>query len=116
MSSTQKTETLHAGEFLLSEGVGKISREAIMVAAGPALVAGQVLGLITTSNEFGPYDPAASDGTETAACILWGPLGESPDERRASAIVRLAEVSEMHLTGLDAAAEADLAARYVIVR
>ena len=28
---TVKYETLHAGEFLLSEGAGKISRESILV-------------------------------------------------------------------------------------
>lgn len=113
---TVKYETQHAGEFLLSEGAGKISREAILVAAGPALVAGQVLGLVTATNEFAPYDPAATDGTEEAACILYGPLGESTDERRASAVVRLAEVSAAHLTGLDADAETALAAQFVIVR
>jgi hypothetical protein len=32
-----KTESMHAGEFLLSEGNGNISREAINVAAGAAL-------------------------------------------------------------------------------
>jgi hypothetical protein len=32
-----KIESMHAGEFLLSEGPGTISREAINVAAGPAL-------------------------------------------------------------------------------
>ena len=113
---TRKTETRHAGEFLLSEGVGKISREAILVAAGPGLEAGQVLGLVTATREFGPYDPAAADGTEVAACILYGPLGESTIVRRASGIVRLAEVSEVHLTGLDADAEAALATQFVIVR
>ncbi|MGH8345188.1 MAG: head decoration protein [Pseudomonas sp.] len=113
---TVKYETLHAGEFLLSEGAGKISREAIMVIAGPALVAGQVLGLVTATHEFAPYDPAAIDGTEVATCILYGPLGESTEERRASAVVRLAEVSTVHLTGLDAAAEEALAAHFVIAR
>ncbi|MFP3681295.1 head decoration protein, partial [Pseudomonas sp. SIMBA_041] len=44
------------------------------------------------------------------------PLGESTEERRASAVVRLAEVSEVHLTGFDADAEAALAAQFVIAR
>lgn len=111
-----KYETRHAGEFLLSEGAGKISREVILVAAGPALAVGQVLGRVTASNEFAPYDPLATDGTEAAVCILYGPLCASADERRASAVVRLAEVSEAHLTGLDAEAEAALAAQFVMVR
>lgn len=111
-----KQEAIHAGEFLLSEGNGQISREAINVAAGAALVPGQLLGLVTASGEFAPYDPAAEDGTETAACILFGPLGQSDLMRRGRAVVRLAEVSEALLTGLDADAEKALAARFIIVR
>jgi hypothetical protein len=113
---TIKLEPMHAGEFLLSEGAGNISRESINVAAGPALNPGQVLGLITTTGEFAPYDPTAEDGTQTAVAILFGPLGESDVVRRARAVVRLAEVSEVHLTGLDADAERALAAHFLIVR
>lgn len=111
-----KIESMHAGEFLLSEGAGNISREAINVAAGPALEPGQILGLVTASSEFAPYQPTAEDGTENAVAILYGPLGESDVARRGRAIVRLAEVSEAHLTGLDLAAEKALAAHFVIVR
>ncbi len=111
-----KIESMHAGEFLLSEGAGTISREAINVAAGPALEPGQILGLITATGEFMPYQPTAEDGTENAIAILYGPLGQSDVVRRGRAIVRLAEVSEAHLTGLDPAAEKALAAHSVIVR
>lgn len=111
-----KTESMHAGEFLLSEGAGNISREAINVAAGDALEPGQILGLITLTGEFAPYKPTAEDGTENAIAILYGPLGESDVPRRGRAIVRLAEVSEAHLTGLDPAAEKALATHFVIVR
>lgn len=111
-----KTESMHAGEFLLSEGAGNISREAINVAAGAALEPGQILGLVTLTSEFAPYQPTAEDGTENAIAILYGPLGESDVPRRGRAIVRLAEVSEAHLTGLDAAAEKALASHFVIVR
>ena len=111
-----KTESMHAGEFLLSEGAGNISREAINVAAGPGLEPGQILGLVTATSEFAPYQPTAENGTENAVAILYGPLGESDVARRGRAIVRLAEVSEAHLTGLDPAAEKALAAHFVIVR
>lgn len=113
---TIKVESMHAGEFLLSEGAGNISREAINVAAGAALEPGQILGLVTATSEFAPYQPTAEDGTENAVAILYGPLGESDVARRGRAIVRLAEVSEAHLTGLDPAAEKALAAHFVIVR
>jgi hypothetical protein len=113
---TIKKEPIHAGEFLLSEGAGNISRETINVAAGPALNPGQVLGLVTATGEFAPYDPAAEDGTQAAVAILYGPLGESDIVRRGRAVVRLAEVSEAHLTGLDPEAEKDLATHFLIVR
>ena len=113
---TIKQEPLHAGEFLLSEGAGNISREAINVAAGPAMYPGQVLGLITESGEFAPYVPTAEDGTQHAIAILYGPLGESDIVRRGRAVVRLAEVSGAHLTGLDPEAEKSLAEHFVIVR
>jgi hypothetical protein len=111
-----KIESMHAGEFLLSEGAGNISREAINVAAGAALEPGQILGLVTLTGEFAPYNPTAEDGTENAIAVLYGPLGESDVPRRGRAVVRLAEVSEAHLTGLDPAAEKALAIHFVIVR
>mgnify|MGYP001951981508 CR=1 FL=1 len=53
---TVQREPMHAGEFLLSEGTGNISREAINVAAGPALEPGQILGLVTATGQFAPYN------------------------------------------------------------
>ncbi|AZE46991.1 hypothetical protein C4K04_1299 [Pseudomonas chlororaphis] len=114
--STIHQEPVHAGEFLLSEGAGKISREAINVAAGPALIAGQLLGLVSATGEFVPYNPVAEDGSQTAACILFASLGESETVRRGRAVVRLAEVNEALLTGLDPDAEKALAAHFIIVR
>ncbi|WP_349970936.1 head decoration protein [Pseudomonas caspiana] len=113
---TIQREPMHAGEFLLSEAPGTISREAINVAAGAALEPGQVLGLISLTGEFAPYDPLAEDGTENAVAILYGPLGESDVTRRGRAVVRLAEISEAHLTGLDPAAEKALTTHFLIVR
>ena len=113
---TIKKEPIHAGEFLLSEGAGNISRESINVAAGPALDPGQILGLVTATGEFAPYSPTAEDGSETAVAILFGPLGESDVVRRGRAVVRMAEISEAHLTGLDLDAEKALAAHFLIVR
>lgn len=114
--SAIKKEPIHAGEFLLSEGPGKISREGINVSAGAALPAGQVLGIVTASGEYAPYDPVAEDGSQTAAAILFAPLGESDTVRRGRAVVRLAEVAGSLLTGLDPDAQKELAGQFVIVR
>ena len=113
---TIQHEQQHAGEFLLSEAAGNLSREAINVVAGVALEPGQILGLVTATAEFAPYNPTAEDGSENPVAILYGPLGESDVVRRGRAVVRLAEVSEVHLTGLDPVAEKALAEHFLIVR
>lgn len=113
--SNVKQQGVLTAEFLLSEGDGQISRERIVVKAGVALPAGQVLG-VTGTGEYAPYDNAANDGSEIAAAVLYAPLPASDAPRPAAAIVRLAEVAGSLLTGLDAAGRADLAERYVIVR
>jgi hypothetical protein len=109
-------ETNHAAEFLISEGNGQISRETGAFAAGDALPAGQVLGLVTATNQYAAYDDGESDGSQVAAAILYAPLAESDAVRTGAVIVRLAEVAGELLTGLDDAAKADLAARNIIVR
>ncbi|KQQ67833.1 hypothetical protein ASF84_01455 [Pseudomonas sp. Leaf127] len=109
-------EPIHPGEFVLSEGSGSISRESINVIAGDALPAGQLLGLVTASGQFAPYDPTAEDGSEVASAILFAGLASSDIVRRGRAVVRLAEVSEAHLTGLDLDAEKALGKQSVIVR
>ena len=111
-----QTEAVHTAEFLLSEGNREISREAITVAAGDALPAGQVLGIQTASGHYAAYSPAAADGTEVAVGILHAALPASADVRNGVAFVRLAEVAAARLTGLDAAAIADLKSRHLIVR
>ena len=113
--TTIKTQGMNTREFLLSEGAGRISREQIIVVKGDALPAGQLLGTIGTG-EYAPYSNTATDGSEIATAILYGPLPASTDSRPAIGIVRLAEVAQACLTGLDAAARSDLAAHFVIVR
>lgn len=112
-----KTEGIHAGEFLLSEGVGSISREQVTLAAtAVALPAGQLLGIVTASGEYAPYSNAATDGTEVVAAILYAPKPASAEPQAATVVARLAEVVDVALTGLDSAARADLKARNIIVR
>jgi hypothetical protein len=93
--TTIKTQGMNTREFLLSEGAGRISREQIIVVKGDALPAGQLLGT-TGTGEYAPYNNAATDGSEVATAILYGP--------------------QARLTGLDAAGRSDLAAHYMIVR
>lgn len=105
------------GEFIVSEGNGSISREQIVIAAAsPAMVAGTVLGKITATGKYAPYNNANADGTQTAVAILYDNIPDSASDQKATAIVRLAEVQQSELTGYDAAAGAELALTHIIVR
>jgi len=120
MSNEILTEGAHTAEFLLSEGNRQISREQITLAAGAALAAGQILGVITTSGKYTARNPAdtgsSATGTATAVAILYSSAPESDEDRPATIIARLAEVAGGALIGLDDTAIAQLAAHYIIVR
>lgn len=114
-----RTEGRHAGEFLLSEANGTRSREEIIVAAtAAALPSGQLLGKLTATGEYAPYNPVAepADGSETVAAILWAPVTASTEAQRTVGIVRDAEVIERLLTGLDVDGKADLLALSIVIR
>jgi hypothetical protein len=114
---TIKTEGLRAGEFLLSDVDRNMSIDGITVAiTAAALPAGQVLGIVTASGEYAPYDNTHTDGTEVAAAILYAPLPASAAPQNGVGVVRLAPVAGSLLTGLDDAARADLKTRNIIVR
>ena len=59
-------EGRYAGEFVVSEGNGRISRETITVLSGETLEAGAVPGKVTASGKYKVLDPAAVDGSEAA--------------------------------------------------
>ncbi|NYT38876.1 head decoration protein [Allopusillimonas soli] len=114
---TTLTETNHPAEFLLSEGNGEISREQVTLAATTvALVPGQILGKVTASGNFVPYDAEATTGEQTAVAILYGHAPISTDTQDVTVIVRNAEVAKDRLVGLDADAQTDLADLDIIVR
>lgn len=120
-----KTINPGTGTFLKSEGPGSISREAITLASGSGILkAGTVLGKVTASSKYVPYDNDAATGAETAAAILLAEADTTSNDVAAVGIVRLAEVWKSRLIwgaavtteGEKTAAYADLAARDVIVR
>lgn len=57
----------------LGENAGPniVNEEIILVSGAPAMVSGTVLGKITASGKYTIHDPAASDGTQAAAAILF---------------------------------------------
>ncbi len=109
-------EKNRAAEFVLSEGNGRISREVVTIAAGAALGAGTVLGIVTNTGDYAAYNAAANDGTEIAAAILWADVDATNTAVEAVVIARQAEVKEDMLVGVDADAVAELAQHNIIVR
>jgi hypothetical protein len=56
---------------VVAELGGELSRDTVTIAAGQVLPAGAVLGEVLASGEYAAFDPAATDGTEVAAGILY---------------------------------------------
>jgi len=97
----QLQEGRYAGEFLVSEGNGRISREIITVLSGEALQPAAVLGKVTASGKYKGLDLAAVDGSEAAAGILYDAVDASAADAEGVAIVRLAEVNAAELVWPD---------------
>lgn len=122
---TVKTLPYGTGAYIKSEGNGDISREAVTIASGSgALLAGTVLGKITASGKYKPYDNDASDGSEVAAAILYADCDATSADVKATVTARQAEVWKERLVwgaGVTTDAEktaayADFAALGIIVR
>ncbi len=122
-----KTETRHNGEFLMSEAEGKRSRENGTLVAGQNLVAGTVLGRITSGGKLAAANNDASDGTEVSVGILLNTTDASSTGTNADTavayIARDAEVNGNCLvfassedSGDITANKADLAALGIIIR
>lgn len=70
------TEGNHTAGFLVSEAPGTISRDTVTVTvpANTTLEVGTVLGQVTATGKYLPYDDANMDGSEDAAGVLYGEL------------------------------------------
>lgn len=97
--SVPKTEAVsYRGEFVRSMGEGSISMEKVTLILGQNLKAGTVLGKITASGKYTILAPAAVDGSQTAAAILWADANATAADTPVTALVRLAEVVDALLT------------------
>lgn len=86
------TESVHAAEFLVSEANGYRSRDTITVAHTKDLPPGTVLGQTSDTGKFKQLDPSATDGSETAAAVLYDWAGASGGDVKAVGITRDAVV------------------------
>lgn len=71
------TEPARIGDLLKREYEPLYNRESITVVSGQNLLLGAVLGRITASGKYTAYNPAAADGSETAAAVLLFPVDAS---------------------------------------
>lgn len=114
--ATSYTQGRNAGEFLISEANGDLSRDEITVASGQNLVAGAVISLVTASGHYAAYLNTGSAGQETAAGILLEAVDASSAATKGVGILRHAEVNanEINWGSVNAAGitagKADLAA------
>jgi hypothetical protein len=78
---TTLTEGKHAGGFLLWEVLRDYTRDTVTVASGAGkLEPGTVLGKITSGGKFTTLAPAATNGSQTAAGILWAGVDASASD------------------------------------
>jgi hypothetical protein len=107
------TEGRHAGDFLVWEASREYCREVVTIDAGQ-LEAGTVLGRITVGGKYVSQNPGASDGSQTAAAVLWGRADASTGDVSAVAIVRGPAIVNRHdLVFAGTPSEAEIAAAHV---
>lgn len=70
--------------------------------AGNPIMAGQILGKLTSGGNYVAFDPAASTGAQTFAGILWDDRPVNASAQRAVATVREATVNANSLIGYSA--------------
>ncbi len=94
---TTLTEGKHAGGFLVWEVLRDYTRETVILASGAGkLEHGTVLGKITTGGKFTALAPAATNGSQTAAGILWAGVEASAVDAPAVAILRGPAIVNRH--------------------
>ena len=78
---TMLTEGKHAGGFLVWEVLRDYTRETVTIASGAGkLEPGTVLGKITTGGKYTTLAPAATNGSQNAAGILWDTVDASTSD------------------------------------
>ena len=94
---TTLIEGKHAGGFLVWEVLRDYTRETITVTSGAGkLEPGTVLGRITTGGKFTSLAPAATNGSQNAAGILWGSVDASDADAPGVMILRGPAIVNRH--------------------
>lgn len=120
---TTLTEGRHTGEHIISEANGTRSREVVTLISGQNLQPGTVLGKITASGKYTLLAPAAEDGSEVAAAVLFAAVDATAADKAAVVNARDTEVQGACLTwpsgisaGEKTAATVELKALGIVIR
>ena len=91
------TETNHAGGFLVWEVLRDYTRETVTIASGAGkLEPGTVLGKITTGGKYTGLAPAATNGSQNAAGILWAGVDASAADAPGVVVLRGPAIVNRH--------------------
>ncbi len=78
--------------------LGAISRDEVTIAVyAEALQVGTVMGKVTATQEYAPYNPTATDGTEVAIAVLGRGVDTTVTSQKSVVTARLAEVNKRSL-------------------
>jgi hypothetical protein len=105
-------EGKHPGGFLVWEVLRDYTRETVILASGTGtLVPGTVLGKITTGGKYTGLAPAATNGSQNPAGILWGPADATSADAPGVVILRgPAIANRTELVWPEGATEAEISA------
>jgi hypothetical protein len=94
---TTLTEGKHAGGFLVWEVLRDFTREAVTIGSGAGKIEpGTVLGKITTGGNYTVLAPAATNGSQNAAGILWGAVDATDADAPGVVILRGPAIVNRH--------------------
>ena len=94
---TTLTEGKHAGGFLVWEVLRDYTRDTVTLVSGAGKLApGTVLGRITTGGKYTILTPGASNGSQNAAGILWGPVDATDADAPGVVILRGPAIVNRH--------------------
>lgn len=94
---TTLIEGKHAGGFLIWEVLRDYTRETVTIASGAGKLApGTVLGKITTGGKYTALAPAATNGSQNAAGILWGAVDATDADALGVVILRGPAIVNRH--------------------
>ena len=94
---TTLSEGPHPGGFLNWEVLRDYTRDTVTLASGTGKLApGTVLGRITSGGKFTVLTPGASNGSQNAAGILWGPADATDSDAPAVVLMRGPAIANRH--------------------